>query len=103
MGEVDTEPVVVVGPEGADGTTLLPVGAEHEVVDDELAAAVEKLLEGLRTVRRVEDVRLVDSDPRQVATLTAEFVAPERELSPLPGLFVDDKVSGGFAHRSILT
>ena len=42
MVEVDDGRVPVVGPEGAARTALLPLRSVHEVLHDELAAAVEQ-------------------------------------------------------------
>ena len=53
------------------GHPSLPVRAEHEVVDDELAAPVEQVGERDLSLRRVEDVVLVDLDPGQLAPLRA--------------------------------
>ena len=43
LGEVDVGAVEMIGEEGATRTAFLPVRAEHEMVDDELASAVEQL------------------------------------------------------------
>src|SRR5262249_3831865 len=72
------------GPEGAALAAGFPFGAEHEVVDDELAATLEEVGERLPAARALEDVRLVDPDPRQRAPLSAELVAQPRALL-LPG------------------
>jgi hypothetical protein len=37
--------------EGATGAAFVPLGAEHEVIDDELASAVEELGEGFLAIR----------------------------------------------------
>jgi hypothetical protein len=39
------------------------------MIDDELALAAEQLGERLFALRRVEDIRLLNLDPRQGATL----------------------------------
>src|SRR5690242_6084588 len=49
--------------------------AEHEVVDEQLRAAVEELRERLRPFARFERVLLLDRHPGQLA-------APARELVP---------------------
>src|SRR5271156_4557810 len=59
---------------------LFPAGAEHEMVDDQLAAACEQLVERLFARWSVEHVALVDLDPRKFAALAAEFIAPMSEL-----------------------
>jgi len=93
--EVDAETVEIVRPEGAVLAALVPVRGEHEVIDDELAPAVEKLGQSLPALRPVEDVLLVDLFPGQGAPLAAQFVAQPGELlllreefpaRPYPGL-----------------
>src|ERR1017187_7184602 len=44
----------------ASRTTLRPRRVEHEVIDDELPAAVEKALEGLFSFRAIEEIVLFD-------------------------------------------
>jgi hypothetical protein len=55
--------VEVVGPERADATAGLVLRVEHEVVDEELAAAVEQLGQRLLAVGAVEHVFLLDALP----------------------------------------
>src|SRR5207247_11438148 len=78
--EVDAETVEIVRPEGAVLAALVPVRGEHEVIDDELAPAVEKLRQRLPALRPVEDVLLVDLLPGQGAPLAAQLVAQPGEL-----------------------
>src|SRR5262249_32934481 len=47
----------------------------HEVVDEQLAAAIEQFGQCARAVAGVEAVFLVDRDPWQFAALPREFVA----------------------------
>src|ERR1700722_11997987 len=75
-----TRPVNVVRPERAAVTAFLPVGTEHEVLNDQLAAAGEQVAEGFPSVWPIENVRLLRSHPRQLASLTGKFIAG-------PGLF----------------
>jgi hypothetical protein len=49
--------------------------AEHEVVDEQLGALVEKLDERLLTLIRVEAILLLHSHPRQLASKLGEVVA----------------------------
>src|SRR5438034_1864677 len=77
---VDDVGVEVVGPERAALAAGVVVRSEHEVVDDELAPALEELGEGPLAVRRVEDVLLLDAFPRQRAPLFAQLVAEPGEL-----------------------
>src|SRR5262245_15228288 len=54
-------------------------GSHHEVLDEELAPAVEQIGEADLALRRVEDVLLLDPDPRQLATQPVQLVALLRE------------------------
>ena len=58
--------VDMIGQERATRATLLPLGTEHEMIDDQFAAAVEKVGEGLFAARPVEHIVLFDLDPRQL-------------------------------------
>jgi hypothetical protein len=69
--EVGDGGVEVIGDEGTAGASrvvLVDPGpeAEHEVVDEQLGAAVEELGQGLLPVVRLEDVLLLDRDPGQL-------------------------------------
>ena len=63
-----------VGDGGVDRVAGLVAGAEHEVVDQQLGAAVEQLGQGPGSVVGVEAVGVVDSDPGQLAALAGELV-----------------------------
>ena len=80
IDESDERPVDVVGVKRAADATLLPVGAEHEVVDDELAPALEEILERLLPVGTLEDIGLLDLHPGQSAALPAQFVLEPGEM-----------------------
>ena len=56
------------------------VGAEHEVVDHQLRAAVKQLGERPGSVSGVEPVFLREWQPRKVLTLSREFILPPGEL-----------------------
>src|ERR1700719_1674692 len=56
MLQMHVRAVNVIGQERAPDTSNLFAGAEHEVIDDQLTAAVEELSERLLAVRRVEYV-----------------------------------------------
>src|SRR5262245_64214023 len=51
------------------------VGAEHELVDDELTAPVEDVDQPRLAVPSVEHPVLLEADPRQAATLGGERVS----------------------------
>jgi hypothetical protein len=73
--EVRQGAVEVVAQERAPRTTRGPVWAEHEVVDDQLAAAVEELAQRFPARRRVKGVLLVDQYPRQRKAFRIDLVA----------------------------
>ena len=56
--------VEMVGQERAARAALLPARTEHEVIDDQLAAAVEQVGQRLLATGSVEHIGLVDLDPR---------------------------------------
>src|SRR6202790_1846592 len=70
--------------ERATRAALLPLRTEHEVVDDELTSAIEKIRECDLAIRAVEHVILVDLYPWQLTPLPAQLIAHPRELL-LPG------------------
>ena len=72
--------VGVVHIEGAAGAALLPIGAEHEMVDDELALAVEEIGEANFAVRAIEYVILFDFYPGKLAPFGADCVLQVREF-----------------------
>ncbi len=53
----------MIGRKGAADAAFRPVGTKHEMLNDELAAPLEKLSERLFTVPRIEDVCLLHPDP----------------------------------------
>ena len=62
------------------GQPAVPGRPEHEVVDEQLGAAVEEIGEGLRAVLGLEPVVLLDRDPGQLAPLPGQLVAAAGEL-----------------------
>jgi hypothetical protein len=72
--------VEIVGPEGAALAAGLPVGTEHEVVDDQLMPALEQVRQGLSAARAFEDVWRLHALPGQVSALLAQLVAQAREI-----------------------
>src|SRR5438067_12412650 len=53
---------------------------EHEVIEEQLPAALEEVEQRRLSVRTVEDVALVDPDHRQPATLRRDRVSGARGL-----------------------
>src|SRR5262249_43799058 len=70
----------MIGQERATRATFYPSRAEHEMIDDQLAASVEEVGERFLAVRPLEDVLLVDLDPGQFAPLGAHPVAHPGKL-----------------------
>src|SRR5438094_871656 len=77
--EVDDRAVEAVGPARAARAAGVPARAEHEVIDDELAAPVEQLGERLPAVAPFELIGLFHRLPRQRAPRCRELVAAARE------------------------
>jgi hypothetical protein len=73
--QVGQQGVQGVGDGGVDEVAGLVAGAEHEVVDQQMAAVVEQLGQGRWAVVGVEAVGLVDRDPGQLAALAGQLVA----------------------------
>jgi hypothetical protein len=75
IGEVNIGAVHVVGEEGATGAALAQIPSPHEMIDDQLAAAVEELGERPFALGRIENVLLLDLHPRQRASLGSNEIA----------------------------
>src|SRR3954447_27005619 len=94
--EVGDGAVEVIGDEGAAGASRVLLvdpepEAEHEVVDEQLGAAVEELGKGLLPAVRLEDVLLLELHPGQL-------LAPAGELVSLPHvllLALEELAAGG--------
>src|SRR5256714_12571338 len=78
MHERAVEPVAQVG--AARAGTARVVGAEHDVVGEQLRAPVEELREGLLAVLGVELVLLLDRDPGEIETLALDLLVSLRLL-----------------------
>ena len=72
--------VGVVGHVGAVLAALLPARREHEVLHQQLAAAVEQVGQRAPAHRRVERVGLVDPHPGQRPALARDLVAEAGQL-----------------------
>ena len=79
LREVGDRAVEMIGEQRTTRAALLPVRAEHEVVDDQLAVFAEKLGQRFLAVRAIEHVILLDFLPGQLAALAAERVARARK------------------------
>src|SRR5271170_7700958 len=74
------EPVETIGDHRARGTTGRPVGPEHEVIDQKLRTALEKVRQRGTPAIGFEPILLVDPHPRQLLPPSREFVAAPREF-----------------------
>src|SRR6516165_11681892 len=69
--EVDDAGIEVIGRHRAAWTTLLPDRAKHEMIDDQLAASVEEVGQGLTSLRSFKHIFLLQPDPGQFAPFGA--------------------------------
>ena len=88
--QVRDEPIDAVRDRRVDRAAGLVTRAEHEVVDDQLTSAIEKLRKRARAVVGVEPVVLLDANPRQLASLARQLVAQPRVL-----LLADEQLLAG--------
>src|SRR5215510_7712964 len=70
----------MVAQERAARAACLPVRTEHEMIGHELRAILEQVAEGDLALATVEQIALVDSDPRQRAPLRCQGVALAGQL-----------------------
>jgi len=80
MLEVRQRAVEMIGQERAAWAARRPARAEHEMIDDELAAAGEQVGQGPAPMRRIERVALLDPHPRQREPLRVHLVAQAHRL-----------------------
>jgi hypothetical protein len=71
VGEVQICGVMVVRPKGA---ALFPAGTKHEMLNEQLAAPLEKIGQRFPAIRAFEDVVLLDADPGQFAPAGTDLV-----------------------------
>ena len=65
MVEMRQRAIAVIGKKGTTGASGLPAGTQHEMVDDQLAAAAEQIGQAFLARRSIENLRLFDLDPGQ--------------------------------------
>src|SRR5262245_25588228 len=70
----------MVGLERAADAALTKIPSPHEMMNDQLAAAFEKVRQSHFALRRVEDIFLLHLDPWQLAALPRQLVAGLGEL-----------------------
>jgi hypothetical protein len=78
--EVRGEAVEAVSDRRARRAATCVLGAEHEVIDEELRASSEQIGEGCRAIVSLETVLLINSNPRQPLPPLRQFVATPRQL-----------------------
>ena len=69
MSKVDCRSVKVIGEIRTAWAASLPTRTEHEVIDDELAAAIEEIAELLLAARAFKDILLVNCLTRKFPAL----------------------------------
>src|SRR5881394_2390867 len=79
VGKMGCGPVEAVGDRRAGRAPGLVIGPEHEVVDEQLRAALEQLGEARLAAVGVEPIILLDPDPRQRLALLGNRVALVRQ------------------------
>ena len=66
--------VDMIGDERAAPADIVRARRQHEIIDGELAATAEQVAERAVTLGPLEDIGLLDLDPRQLPALGAERV-----------------------------
>ncbi len=72
---MDHGAVEMIGEKRATGAALHPAGAQHEVIDHQLALAAEQVWERLFSVWAVKDVAFLDRRPGQLTARGAQGIA----------------------------
>src|SRR5262245_54948976 len=70
----------MIAKEGTAPAAFLPARTQHEMVDDQLAAAIEKVPKSQVAVWAIKEILLIDPHPWQFAPLPAQSVALPGEL-----------------------
>jgi hypothetical protein len=96
--KVRQEAVEAIDHRRAGRAPRLVTRSEHEVVVEQLTAAVEQLRQRARALLGFEAVLLVDRDPWQLAPLPRQLVTQAGVL-----LFADEQLLRASAHSSRLT
>src|SRR4051812_13696317 len=79
-GEMNVDSLQIVSPERTAFAALVPVGAKHEMVDDQLRTAAEQVRQRCLAGGRFEGVRFFDFDPGQSTPLSTELVTQVGEF-----------------------
>jgi hypothetical protein len=72
--------VKVIGQVGAALATFHPSRGEHEMINDQLAAILEKIGKRFLTGRSIENVFFLDLNPWQLPPMVAHLIAQPRQL-----------------------
>src|SRR5664279_6348175 len=80
LRQVDPHSVEIVGDERAARAAFLPSRTEHEMIDNQLAAAVEQLSQRLLSMRTLKNILFLDLLPRHLAPAAAQLIAQPGEL-----------------------
>src|SRR5438093_2921412 len=80
MRQVPVCAVKMIGQVGTAFATLFPARAEHEMINNQLAASLEQIGQRLFSVWSVEEILLLDLDHRQFAPRRTKRVALATEL-----------------------
>ena len=80
MRQMPIGAIEMIGQIGAAFATLLPAWTEHEMINDQLTAAVEQIGQCFFAIRALEHVLLVDLDHWQLAPRCAQRISLAREF-----------------------
>src|SRR5438270_12157479 len=89
MRQMPVGAVKMIGQIGAAFATLFPARAEHEMINNQLAAPLEQIGQRLFSAWSVENIFLLDLDHREFTprrtkrvALTSEFLFPRQQILP---------------------
>src|SRR2546430_1146490 len=80
MRQMPIHAVKMIGQIGAAFATLFPARTEHEMINNQLAAALEQISQRLFSVWAIKHIFLLDLDYREFAPSGTKRVALAREL-----------------------
>src|SRR5437763_4391269 len=80
MRQMPIRAVKMIGQIGAAFATLFPARTEHEMINNQLAAALEQISQRLFSVWAIKHIFLLDLDHREFAASGTKRVALAREL-----------------------
>jgi hypothetical protein len=80
IGQMHGDAVEAIGDCRAGGATSGEVCPEHEVVDEELRAATEKVRQRGASFLGLEAIPFIDWYPRQFLPLSCHLIAPMRQF-----------------------